>query len=139
MKKSFPVICLFILCSGIFCFAGEVDVDVSILAKTGLSWNGTPLPLYRAHKPEITILKITIPPGIILPVHRHPVINAGYMVRGELSVYTENGSKLLLKEGDAIIEVVDKWHYGKNEGSVPAIIVIFYAGYEGEPITIYKK
>jgi len=51
----------------------------------------------------------------------------------------ENGSKLLLKEGDAIIEVVDKWHYGKNEGSVPAIIVIFYAGYEGEPITIYKK
>ncbi|HOJ44249.1 MAG TPA: cupin domain-containing protein [Syntrophorhabdaceae bacterium] len=139
MKKGFLIICIFILCAGSFCFAVEDGVDVKIITKTGYSWDGKSLPVYSAKKPEITILKITIPPGVTLPMHRHPVINAGYMIKGKLSVYTENGSMLSLKEGDSIVEVVDTWHYGKNEGNVPAVIIVFYAGYEAEPITIYKK
>lgn len=139
MKKIILMVCFFIFCTGFCCFAGDGNVEVQILAKTGVSWNNTTLPLYRNIKPEITILKITIPPGVSIPVHRHPVINAGYLIKGELTVFCEDGKLYRLKEGDTIIEVVDTWHHGKNEGSVPAVIVVFYAGYEGEPITEYKK
>ena len=108
------------------------------LAKTGTSWDGSALPPYPAGPPEVTILRITIPPGAKLPLHEHPVINAGVLLKGALTVMTEQGRTLHLKAGDPIVEVVDKWHYGINEGTVPAEIVVFYAGVQGEPITVKK-
>lgn len=38
--------------------------------------------------------------------------------------------------GEAIVEVVDKWHYGRNDSYEPAEIVVFYAGIVGQPITV---
>jgi hypothetical protein len=32
-------------------------------------------------------------------------------------VINEQGETLHLKAGQALIELVDKWHYGKNEGT----------------------
>lgn len=113
-----------------------LGVTVEVLAKTGSSWNGALLPEYPEGKPEVKILRIAIPPGVRLPWHKHPVINAGYMTRGELTVTTKKGEKLHLHEGDSIVEVVDTWHYGKNEGDTMAEIVMFYAGVQGEPVTI---
>ena len=49
-------------------------VKVETLAKTSESWNGQPLPNYLTGTPEITILRITIPPGTQLPLHKHPVM-----------------------------------------------------------------
>jgi len=114
-------------------------VKVDVLAKTSSSWDGSALPDYAKGKPEITILRITIPQGVTLPLHEHPVINAGVLLKGELTVITEEDKILHLKAGDSIIEVVNKWHYGKNEGNIPAEIIVFYAGTPGTPITIKKK
>jgi len=71
-----------------------------------------------------------------LPLHYHPVINTGVLISGELTVTTEDDKTLYLKAGDGIVEVVNKGHYGKNEGSIPAEIIVFYAGTPGIPITI---
>jgi quercetin dioxygenase-like cupin family protein len=108
------------------------------LVRTTTSWNGALLPAYPAGQPQITILRITIPPKARLPIHEHPVINAGVLVTGELTVKTESGKTLHLKAGDPIVEVVNTWHYGFNPGNVPAEIIVFYAGVKGEPITIIK-
>ncbi len=51
---------------------------------------------------------------------------------------TKDKETLHLKAGDSIVEVVDKWHYGKNEGNEAAEIIVFYAGVQGSPITIKK-
>ena len=51
---------------------------------------------------------------------------------------TESGGILHLKPYDPIVEVVDTWHYGRNEGDEPAEIIVFYAGEKGEPVTIKK-
>jgi len=71
-------------------------------------------------------------------MHTHPVINAGVLLKGQLTVTTESGQVLHLRLYDPIIEVVDTWHYGKNEGDEPAEIIVFYAGIKGESITIKK-
>lgn len=113
-------------------------VEVETLVKTTSSWNGADLPDYPQGEAEITILRIKIPPGIQLPLHEHPVINAGVLLAGELTVITENDEVLRLKAGDAISEVVDTWHYGKNEGDEPAEIIVFYAGIADMSITIKK-
>ena len=138
MKKIFYVICLTLLLSSNV-WAGDVNaVEVEVLAKTSLSWDESHLPDYSKGAPEITILRIKVPPGMQLPLHEHPVINAGVLLSGELTVVTEDGKTLHLKTGDSIVEVVNKWHYGKNEGNKPAEIIVFYAGISGMPITIKK-
>ncbi len=129
----------FILLSSITIWGRNLEkTEVKVLAKTSNSWDGSELPNYKTGKPEITILRIKIPAGAKLPLHKHPVINAGVLLKGELTVITDEGKKLHLKAGDSIVEVVDKWHYGKNEGKKTAEIIVFYAGVKDMPITIKK-
>ncbi len=139
MKKLLCGLCLTLVLSN-HAWARDVNsVQVEVLAKTSSSWDGGTLPDFPRGKPEITILRITIPPGAQLPLHEHPVINAGLLLSGELTVETEDKKILHLKAGDSIVEVVNKWHSGKNEGHKPAKIVVFYAGIQGTPITIKES
>lgn len=112
------------------------ETEVITLSKTSTSWNSTALPNYPDGQPEVTILKIIIPPKTKLELHQHPVINAGVLLKGELTVISETNDTLYLKAGEPIVEIVNQWHYGKNEGSIPAEIIVFYAGIKGMPITI---
>ncbi|MDR7132140.1 quercetin dioxygenase-like cupin family protein [Algoriphagus sp. 4150] len=105
------------------------------LIESELAWNGDSLPPYPSSKPQISILKITIPAHAELPLHYHPVINAGVLLKGELYVIDEDGNELTLKAGDPIIEVVNKKHLGKNMGDEDAEIIVFYAGTPGMKIT----
>ena len=106
------------------------------LVKTTSSWDGTALPQYPSGEPEVTILRITLLPKARLVMHKHPVINAGVLLKGELTVVADDGRALHLETGDPIVELVDQWHYGKNEGDEPAEIVMFYAGTSGVPVTV---
>ena len=138
MKRIFYSIGLMLFLAG-FVWAQEGNtVKTDVLAKTSISWDGKDLPGYAKGRPEITILKIKIPPKTKLPLHKHPVINAGVLLKGTLTVITEEDEELHLKAGDAIIEVVNKWHYGINEGNEFAEIIVFYAGVQDSPITVKK-
>ncbi len=114
-------------------------VSVEELAKTTTSWDGSVLPAYPPGQPQVTILKYTVGPFESLPWHEHPVINAGVLISGKLTVVTEQGEKLYLTPGDAIVEVLNKWHHGVNEGPEPAEIIVFYAGVENTPLVIKKE
>lgn len=109
---------------------------VKELVKSSQSWDTALLPAYPQGQPEITILRIGIPAGARLNTHTHPVINAGVLISGELTVIATDGKTLHLKAGDPIVELVNASHYGMNEGSVPAEIIVFYAGVRGDPITV---
>ncbi len=114
-------------------------IEVESLLKTTTSWNGAPLPAYPEGQPEITILKFTVAPGASLPWHRHPVINSGVLLSGELEVTLEDGRQLRLEPWDAISEVVHTWHYGRNPGDEPAVILVVYSGAVGLPVTILRE
>lgn len=111
---------------------------VKELVKSSRSWDGALLPAYPQGQPEITILRIVIPAGAQLHSHHHPVINAGVLLSGELTVVASGGETLHLKAGDPIVELVNKPHYGMNSGTIPAEIVVFYAGVREEPITVVE-
>lgn len=113
-------------------------VTVRTLVQSTRSWNGTLLPSYPSGQPQVTVLHITIPPGVKLPMHQHPVINAGLLIRGQLLVTSATGASLQLKAGQGLIEMVNQPHYGTNNGSEPAEIVVVYAGVKGQPITVLE-
>jgi len=142
MKKLIFGMCFVILLSGNVLAENVLVEDVvqtDALAKSTLSWDGSRLPDYPKGSPEVTILRIKIPPGVQLPLHTHPVINAGVLLSGELTVVTEENKILHLKAGESIVEVVNKWHYGKNEGDKTAELIMFYAGVFDTPITVKKQ
>lgn len=112
------------------------SVEAEVMLKTTTSWDGAELPSYPQGQPEVTIVKITVPKGVQLPMHQHPVINAGIVLKGEITVTKKSGEKIILKAGDAIAEVVEQWHFGANIGDDPAEIIVFYAGVKNEPITV---
>ena len=136
MKKLIYGICFVILLSSNVLAEDLNAIQTDILAKSGLSWDGSRLPDYPRGSPEVTILRIKIPPGALLQLHKHTVINAGVLLSGELTVVTEDGKTLELKAGESIVEVVNKWHYGKNKGDKTAEILVFYAGVIDVPITV---
>jgi quercetin dioxygenase-like cupin family protein len=118
--------------------ASGASTVVKELAKTSRSWDGNSLPAYPPGQPKISILRITIPAGARLDIHSHPVINAGVLISGELTVLTKDGKRLNLKAGDPIVEVVNTLHYGINQGRIPAEIIVFYAGTVDTPITVVE-
>lgn len=136
LLRLMALLCLTPLAPGAAIAAEAAGVRVETLISADASWNGQALPAYPAERPQITILRIQIPPGTLLPMHKHPVINAGVLLGGELTVVAENGATLHLKAGDALVELVDTWHYGRNDGDVPADIVVFYAGTADQAITV---
>jgi len=138
MKTFLYTVCLTFLLTSSAGAQDEKNVKVDVLTKTTSSWNGETLPAYLNGQPEVTILKIEIPPKVKLPLHTHPVINAGVLLKGELTVITNDNKTLHLKAGDPIVEVVDTLHYGINESNDTAEIIVFYAGIQDKPITIKK-
>ena len=116
----------------------RTSISIKELVRTSKSWDAKLLLPYPQGQPEITILKISIPAGARLETHSHPVINAGVLMSGQLTVKTTDGKVLRLKAGDPIVEVVNTPHYGINEGTVPAEIVVFYAGIVGQSVTVSK-
>ncbi len=138
MKKLLLGISFFLLTASNVPAEEANTIRVDAVAKTSLSWDGSHLPNYPKDTPEITILRIKIPPGVRLSLHHHPIINVGYLLEGELTVVTEDNKELHLKAGEPIVEVVNKWHYGKNEGTKTAEILVFYVGVLNGPIMIEK-
>jgi quercetin dioxygenase-like cupin family protein len=117
---------------------GDSYPEATVLSKDTRTWDGNLLPAYPEGQPEVTILRISIPPGVALKVHEHPVINAVVLTNGDLDVVKTDGKTLNLKAGDSFIELVNTWHYGVNPGTVPAELIVFYAGVAGAPITVYQ-
>lgn len=109
-------------------------VRVTPLLKTTTSWNGQPL-AYPAGPAEITGLQVEIAPGGETGWHQHPVPSFGFLLEGTLEVTLKDGQVKRLNPGDALAEVVNTTHNGRNVGAVPVKILVFYAGTPGQPLT----
>jgi quercetin dioxygenase-like cupin family protein len=114
-------------------------VEAQVLIKTTKSWNGAMLPPYSEGQPEITIIRYQFAPGASIPMHMHPVINAGVLLKGELHIFTKNGEKITLKAGEPLVELFKEWHYGSNPGTEAVDLIVVYAGTVGTPLTIREK
>lgn len=106
-----------------------------ILLKSTTSWDGTTYESYPQGQPELSIAKVTIPPHSVLAWHTHPMPNAGYVLSGVLTVEKKtDGSKKTLKAGDTVPETVGTVHRGYT-GDQEAVILVFYAGVRGQPLS----
>jgi quercetin dioxygenase-like cupin family protein len=117
-------------------YAREPRIKVESLLQTTHSWEGTAYTVYVSGPPEITILKIAIPPHTALDWHQHPMINAGYVLSGQITLEKkETGERMVFHAGEALAECVNQVHRGYTTDQ-PAELIVFYAGTPGLPLSI---
>jgi quercetin dioxygenase-like cupin family protein len=119
--------------------ASEPQIKVEQVLQTTQSWDGTPYTSYPAGQPQVTVLKITIPPNTALHWHRHPVISVAYVLSGHLTIEKKDtGERTILQPGQALAETVETTHRGFTTDE-PVELIVFYAGQSGLPLTINQE
>ncbi|MDD5186189.1 MAG: cupin domain-containing protein [Paludibacter sp.] len=84
---------------------------------------------------EVSILKVTIPPGISTGWHKHSFPVFGYVMQGTLTVETKNGKSNIFLPGSAFSEVIHTLHNGTNKGTDDVVLIAFFMGEKGKPLS----
>jgi quercetin dioxygenase-like cupin family protein len=143
MKKLLHLLVL----SGLYCvcslssqsYAHDSRIRVEQLLQTTRSWDGTRYTGYPGGQPQITVLRITVPPNTALDWHQHPMISAGYVVSGQIILEKkETGERKVIHAGQALAESVNIAHRGYTTDQ-PVELIVFYAGSPGVPLSIKAR
>lgn len=119
--------------------AREPQIKVDQVLQTTQSWDRIPYPKYPAGQPQVTVLRITIPPHTALHWHRHPVISVGYVLSGHLALEKrDTGERTIVRAGQPVAETVQTTHRGFTTDE-PVELIVFYAGQVGVPLTINEE
>ena len=132
--KSIIVLFVMILCVTNLSYSAEKNV----LLQTTSTWDNVKYKKLKIKNPEVTVLKIVINVGEKLPMHKHDLVNIAYVKQGTLTVITDENKEITLHEGEALPELIGKYHYGKNTGNKPVELVVFYIGEKGTPLSVNK-
>lgn len=109
------------------------------LMKTSASWDGVSYTAYPGGTPELSILKITVPPHTALGWHTHSIPNAAYVLSGHITVEKKSdGTRKTVKAGDTLAETVGTIHHGFTDDE-PVTLIVFYAGANGQPLSDIVK
>ncbi len=82
-------------------------------------------PIAVPANPQVIVSTYEIPAGASLPFHKHPFLRYAYVMAGDLSVVNRDTNETYrYKTGDFIVEVLDQWHMGRNEGKTPVKLLV---------------
>jgi quercetin dioxygenase-like cupin family protein len=112
-----------------FPLAAQQDVETRRLLQQGMTYPGPD------QADEITVLRITLPPGARTGRHRHPYPPTAYVLEGQLDVVTDGGGTRHYEVGDAFVETRAA-HEGLNPGSTPTVLLAVFPAAKGALLTV---
>lgn len=113
----------------------QTGVVSEVLVQSDQSWNGVAYSAYPATRPQLTVVRMTIPANSALPWHTHAAPNAGYVLSGHLTLEDQGtGQTHTFSAGEAFTEQVGPVHRGFT-GDAPCQVVLTYAGTPGLPLS----
>jgi quercetin dioxygenase-like cupin family protein len=86
---------------------------------------------------EVSIVKVTILPGKSTGWHKHNFPVFAYVLQGTLTVEIENKKTLQFVTGSSFSEVINTLHNGLNNGSDDVVLIAFFMGEKGKPLSIH--
>ncbi len=133
IRIALTILLLFVAFDVGCAFAAEYEggVKVTLIKKAITAANGQKLAYSGTANPEVTAALVEIPPGGDTGWHFHPIPVYAYVLSGSITVEIQGSGSYEFKEGDAILEVINTPHIGRNKGRAPVKLVVFYTGEEG--------
>jgi len=126
-----------------FCLAGKAQYNNSLiiepLLKTDTTSTGQKIHYPQFQNDEVTMSKITIPPGKSTGWHKHEFPVFAYVLKGALTVEVEGGKSFGFKENSTISEVINVFHNGTNNGTEDVVLIAFFMGEKGKALSVHKE
>lgn len=116
----------------------DTGIRIEPLLKGDTTVNGGGFHYPGVENDEVTILKITFKPGQSTGWHKHDFPVFAYVLKGELTAEWENGKTIRYKKDDALAEMINAYHNGKNTGKKDLVLVVFYLGEKGRGLSVAK-
>lgn len=137
MKRSLIICCVLFV---VFSVRSQYNSNIIIeeVLRTDTTSIGQKIVYPLISNAEVTISKITFPPGSETGWHKHDKPVFAYVMEGELTVELDNGKSVQFKQGSSFAEVFDTWHNGKNNEKVNLVLIAFYMGEKGKVLSKSK-
>jgi quercetin dioxygenase-like cupin family protein len=115
------------------------EIKIEKLLKTDSTEAGQHISYPHITDEEVTMLKVTIPPGKSTGWHKHLYPVFAYVLQGTLTVQMDNNRKARFKKNSSVAESINKYHTGMNERKEPLVLIAFYMGEKDKPVAIKKE
>ena len=115
------------------------EIKVELLLKTDTTSIGQKIIYPNFQSDEVTIAKVTIPPGKSTGWHKHTIPVFAYVLKGNLTVEIENKQTKQFPENTTFSEVINTFHNGINNGKIDVVLIAFYMGEKGKPLSIVRS
>lgn len=138
MKKHFLALLLLTILS-LTTKAQYSGLMIKELLKTDTTSIGQKITYPDFADPTVTMLKITIPPGKSTGWHKHNIPVFAYVVKGTLTVETEDHRFIKFNEESTFAEMRDTYHNGKNMEDSDLVLIAIYMGGKGQKLSIPKE
>ena len=136
MKRlEFTLLVLFIC----FCANAQYSKDVVLepLLKTDTTSIGQKIVYPNFANDEVSIVKVTLPPGKSTGWHKHAFPVFAYIMQGTLTVEIENRNTLQFSANSSFSEVINTLHNGINNGTGDVVLIAFFLGEKGKPLSVH--
>jgi len=111
------------------------DIKIEKLLKTDTTSIGQHIVYPSFENDEVTIAKVTIPPGKSTGWHLHHFPVFAYVLQGTLTVEIKDGRKLEFPANSTFAEVIILYHNGMNNGNEDLVLIAFFMGEKGKGLS----
>ena len=113
------------------------DVVLETILKTDTTSIGQKIVYPNFVNEEVSIVKVILPPGKSTGWHKHFFPVFAYVLQGTLTVEIEKIKALQFPVNSSFSEVVNTLHNGVNNGKEDVILIAFFLGEKGKPLSVH--
>ena len=125
----------------LICFSARSQYNKEVVLETILKADtnsiGQKIVYPNFNNDEVTILKVTIPPGKSTGWHKHTFPVFAYVMEGTLTVEVEKHSAMQFAPNSSFSEVINTLHNGINKGKEAVVLIAFFMGEKGKPLLVH--
>ena len=119
--------------------AAQVKFSSTPILQSGATVGGASIAYPRTDSAELSAVRLDIGPSGETGRHMHPYPTLVYVLEGAIDVEMDGGMVNSYKAGDSFLMVVNTWTNAKNNGTVPAKMLVVFVGVHGKPNLVRPK
>ena len=112
------------------------SIKIEPVLKTDTTSLGQKIIYPQFNDNQVTILKITMPPGKSTGWHKQLIPVFAYVLEGTITVEFENKKSIVYLKNSTISESFNTYHNGVNRGNEDVVLLAFYMGEKGKPLSV---
>jgi quercetin dioxygenase-like cupin family protein len=113
--------------------AAQVKFSATPLLQSGATAGGAAIAYPKTDSAELSAVRLDIGPGGETGRHMHPYPTLVHVLEGAIEVEMDGGIVHSYKAGDSFLMVVNTWTNAKNNGTMPAKMLVVFVGVHGKP------